>query len=334
MSNGLHTPVSGTATPVETDGIGARWTTVRKAAGYGAALSLSLYLAVKIVWVVAALLGHTPSDFGDGDWILLNTVTVGMSVVGVVLGLGLAQRWGRRVPAPPLVFCAWTGAGFLIPMIPYMLLSAFVGGDSESGGSGGSGGSDAAPSWEMVFIGVGFAGMAVGLAVGLPIYMRERWPAAFLGRVGDHGPALLGRHRLRALNALVAALALLWTYWAAGGTLGIAHPDMMGANGRLLVGNSALWAVIGAAAVRAVAAGRPRIPRWIPMALGFIASGSLFAWSAWKLPWALLHPGGYTPVEYTGVSVAEYGLGITAGITMLAALLKAARPGSRPATAR
>ncbi|MDL4815833.1 hypothetical protein [Actinomadura opuntiae] len=327
MSDALETPVSGTAVPV--DGIGPRWTAARKAAGYGAALSLSLYLAVKVVWVGAALLGHTPSNFGDGDWIVLNTVTVGMSVVGVVLGLGLAQRWGRRVPAPPLVFCAWTGAGFLIPMIPYMVLSAFVGGDSDGGGSGGgSGGGDAAPSWEMVFIGVGFAGMAVGLAVGLPIYMRERWPAAFLGRVDDRGPAHLGRYRLGVLYGLVAALALLWTYWAAGGTLGLEHRDMMDANGRLLVANSALWAVMGAAAIRTIAAGRSRIPLWIPMALGFTASGSMFAWAAWKLPWALIRPGGYTPVEYVGVSLIEYGLSITAGIVMLAALLKAARPTS------
>jgi hypothetical protein len=293
-------------------------------AGYGAALSLSLYLVVKVVWVVAALFGHAPSNFGSGDWILLNAVTVGMSVVGVVLGLALAQRWGRRVPAPPLVFFAWMAAGFLIPMLPYMLLSAFLGGDSESGDSGDGGATT--PHWEMVFIAIGFAGMAIGLAIALPIYMRERWPAAFLGRLGDRRPVPLGRSRLPALYAMVAALAVLWGYWAAGGTLGIspAHRDLMEVHGRLLVGNSALWALIGAVAVRAVATGRPRTPVWIPIALGFTSSGSLFAWAAWKLPWALLHPGGYDAPEYPVVSVVQYGLSIAAGITMLAALMNAA----------
>ncbi|MFI7040607.1 hypothetical protein ACIBI0_28290 [Microbispora rosea] len=316
--------VGGTATPVETDQVGAGWTAARVVAGYGAALSLSLYLAVKVVWVVAALLGHAPSTFTDGDWGLLNGVTVAMSVVGIALGLVLAQRRGRRVPAPPLVFFAWMGAGFLVPMIPYMLFSAVLGG---SAGGGDSGGGDAAPSWEMVFIGIGFAGMAMGLAIALPIYMRERWPAAFLGRVGDRPPLPLGRSGLRALYILVAALVLLWTYWTAGGTLGItpAHRDLMDVNGRLLTGNSALWAVIGAAAIRVIAAGRPRMPLWIPMALAFTSSGSLFAWAAWKLLWALLRPGGYAAAEYPAVSVVQHGLGITAGIVMLAALLKAAR---------
>ncbi|MGI5158528.1 hypothetical protein [Microbispora sp. CA-102843] len=316
--------MSGTTTPVETDQVGARWTAARVVAGYGAALSLSLYLAVKVVWVVAALLGHTPSTFTDGDWVLLNAVTIAMAVVGIVLGLVLAQRWGRRVPASPLVFFAWAGAGFLIPMIPYMPFSAVLGG---SAGAGDSGGGDAAPSWELVFIGIGFAGMALGLAIALPIYMRERWPTAFVGRVGDH-PVPLGRFHLRALYILVAALALLWTHWAAGGTLGLApaHRDLMDVNGRLLAGNSALWAVLGAAAIRTVATGRPRMPWWIPMALAFASSGSLFAWAVWKLPWALIRPGGYATAEYTAVSVVQHGLSVTAGIVMLAALLKAARP--------
>ncbi|MEU6430666.1 hypothetical protein ABZ860_32625 [Microbispora sp. NPDC046973] len=316
----MDTTVKGTATPVRTDQVGAGWTAARVVAGYGAALSLSLYLTVKVVWVVAALLGRAPSTFTGGDWVLLNAVTVAMSVVGIVLGLVLAQRRGRRVPAPPLVFFAWMGAGFLIPMIPYMLFSAVLGG-------GDSGGGDAAPSWELVFIGIGFAGMALGLAIALPVYMRERWPAAFLGRVGDRPPAPLGRSGLRALYVLVAALALLWTYWVAGGTLGLspAHRDLMDVDGRLLVGNSALWAVMGAAAIRTIATERPRMPLWIPMALAFTSSGSLFAWAAWKLPWALLRPGGYAAAEYPAVSVVQHGLGIAAGVLMLAALLKAAR---------
>ncbi|MCP9949469.1 hypothetical protein [Actinomadura madurae] len=162
--------------PVVPGAVGPMWSTVRRLAGYGAAASLSLYLAVKIVWVVVALLGHAPAGFGDADWIVLNTVTVGMSATGVALGLVLAhgRRW--RTPAAPLVVLAWTGSGFLIPLLPYGLLSALLGAAGvKTGGDDGDSGGDAAPSWELLLIGIGFTGMAVGLAVALPIYMRERW---------------------------------------------------------------------------------------------------------------------------------------------------------------
>lgn len=85
--------------PVVPGAVGPMWSTVRRLAGYGAAASLSLYLAVKIVWVVVALLGHAPAGFGDADWIVLNTVTVGMSATGVALGLVLAHG-GDGGPRP------------------------------------------------------------------------------------------------------------------------------------------------------------------------------------------------------------------------------------------
>ncbi|WP_336213635.1 hypothetical protein [Nonomuraea sp. LPB2021202275-12-8] len=91
---------------------------MRRLAGYAAALSMSLYLAVKLVWVAAALLGHGPDDYGTADWVLLNAVTVVMAVTGIALGLALAQRWGRRLPAVPVIFFSWVGAGFLSRCFP------------------------------------------------------------------------------------------------------------------------------------------------------------------------------------------------------------------------
>jgi hypothetical protein len=83
--------------------IGARWSTARRRAGYSAALTMSLYLLVKVIWIVAALVGHGPSDVGTAGWVGLNAVTVGMAAVGVMPGLALAQQWGRRLPALPVV---------------------------------------------------------------------------------------------------------------------------------------------------------------------------------------------------------------------------------------
>jgi hypothetical protein len=198
------------------------------------------------------------------------------------------------------------------------------------------------PAWETVFISVGFAGMAVGLAIALPIYMRERWPDAFVGRLGDgpHAPAPARTPRdpymVRAALAVSSVLGLLWLYWAIGGTLGLdlAHREM-DLNGRLLSGNSGIWAFIGVWSIWVVTTRRyaARLPLWVPMSLAFIASGSLFAWSGWKLFMAVLRPGGYVPPEHPVVTVVQYALAIGAGIAILAGA-RAGLPRSRRRPAR
>ncbi|MFS1299673.1 hypothetical protein [Streptosporangium longisporum] len=322
------------AAGTEPPGVGARWSAVRRFAGYGAASTLSLYLVVKVIWVLAALPGGTEGS-AAGDWVALNAVTVGMATVGVALGLALAQPWGRRVPAAPLLLVAWTGAGFMVPMLPYLVVSAVLGATGTGGDAGGDAGAAgpaaAIPAWEGVFISIGFAGMAVGLAIALPIYMRERWPHAFLGRLGDTPPAPSPRssYATAAVVALaLGALGALWLYWALGGTLGLeaAHrdPDL---NERLLNGNSAIWAFAGAWSVRALTTGRyaVRSPVWVPFSLAFAASGSLFAWGCWKLSVAVLRPGDYVPAEHPVVAVAQHVLAAGAGAAMLAGIVRTYR---------
>lgn len=288
-------------------------------AGYGAALSMALYLAVKIIWIVAGLLGPAPDGYGTADWVMLNVVTVVMAATGIALGLALAQPWGRRLAAVPVIFFSWVGAGFLVPMLPYVVISSVLGGD-------GSDGSGSAARGEEIFIAIGFAGMAVGLAVALPIYLRERWPRPFLGRVGD------GRTHASApvtvAMAVAIGLGLLWSSWALGGTLGLdpAHRDQLELNDRLLSGSSGLWALVGAWSVWTLTHRRPAgLRQWVPMTLALGASGSMFAWSGWKLPVVILRPGGFVTGEYTVVAIAEHILGISVGLVLLAAILKAAR---------
>ncbi|MFF3457037.1 hypothetical protein ACFYXH_22445 [Streptomyces sp. NPDC002730] len=57
-------------------------------------LALSPYLLIKVSWVVGALMGVLPigDGFGLAEWVVLNTVTVGMAV-GAALALG--RRQGR-----------------------------------------------------------------------------------------------------------------------------------------------------------------------------------------------------------------------------------------------
>ncbi|MET7334571.1 hypothetical protein [Nonomuraea sp. NPDC005650] len=71
------------------------------------------------------------------------------------------------------------------------------------------------------------------------------------------------------------------------------------------------------------------MPVWLPMAVGFVASGSLFSWGAWKLAW--LVPGAYRPVEVRGVAVAEHCVAMGAGLAVLLALVRVyGRRGDRP----
>ncbi|WP_155129400.1 hypothetical protein [[Actinomadura] parvosata] len=276
---------------------------MRRGAGYGAAGSMGLYLVVKVGWVVAGLLGHPPDGFGTAGWVVLNAVTVVMAAAGIALGLALAQPWGRRLPGVPVVLVCWVGAGFLVPMLPYVLVSSLLEGEGVVRA-------------EEALIGVGFGGMGVGLAVAVPIYLWERWPRAFAG----DGPARSST--VITMGAVVAGgLGVLWVYWGMGGTLGLDRAFLDG-HERLLNVSSGLWALLGAWSGWALTRRRPPwLRRWVPVVIGFAASGSLFAWSCWKLPMVLLRPGGFVSAEYAGVAVAEHVLGIAVGVTLLAAVL-------------
>ena len=309
-----------TTDTVATDGR-ERGQALRRIGGYGAAATMGLYLLVKVVWVVSALLGlGKPDDFGTVDWVVLNVVTIGLSAVGVALGLAMAQPWGRRVPAAPLVLVSWVGTGFLVPLIPYMVASPFF----SSGPAGGQGESDSGPvpAWETAFLAIGFIGMALGLVIAMPIYLRGRWPAAF---ENVRTPGRLGRTTVLGC-AGAFALALLDLYWAFGGTGGLER-DLDGAARGLLVswGVAALVAVWG---LRRVAAGGNRWP-WLVGPLTFAATGSLFAWNAWRGFAAALSPGDYTAAEQPVVGVVSYAVGITAGLLMLLGHLRLIRSGIR-----
>ncbi|MFC5826033.1 hypothetical protein [Nonomuraea insulae] len=285
-----------------------RLRSLRRAAGIAAAAAMSLYLLVKVIWIALEVAQ------GSAEWVLLNAVTVVMALAGIGLGLALAQPWGMRLPAWLVLPVGWIAGGFLVSMLPYMAVSSLLVPSVPEPAA-----ESALPAWETVFIGVGFAGMAVALVVGLPLFLRERWPWAFTGRVG--GNRASGRTRWILLP--VAALAALWAYWAAGGTAGLdpAALSTWDANARLLTANSALGAVCAGWSLWALGRwGSPRTPMWLPMALGFVASGSLFSWGAWKSLWLLL-PGTYQPAELRGVALIEHATAVAAGLAILVTLL-------------
>uniref|UniRef100_A0AAU2VFB2 Uncharacterized protein n=1 Tax=Streptomyces sp. NBC_00003 TaxID=2903608 RepID=A0AAU2VFB2_9ACTN len=299
-----------------------RWDRVGRNAAYGAALALSPYLLIKVSWVVGSLVGVLPigNGFGLAEWVVLNTVTVGMAVIGIALALALVRPWGMRIPGALVAFCSWVGSGFLVSVLPFALFSALLnaGGDSRGGG----GDDPAMPVWEGVLVEFSFLGMGLGLALAVPAYLRRRWPDAFIGRVGD------GPRTVPPWAAVVGAVVgLVWLCWAAGGTPGIAHPARRDTDWYVLAAVWGFWALAGSAGIWTVARARPAgLPRWLPLTFGWVGSGSLFAWSAWKLPLmlyvALADPPDVTPPESLPVAVVLHLCAVVAGAAMMRTLVR------------
>ncbi|MER6308517.1 hypothetical protein [Streptomyces sp. NPDC001657] len=303
-------------------------------AAYGAAGAMAPYALIKVSWVVGAIAGLLPigDGFGLAGWVVLNTVTIGMAGMGITMALALVRPWGMRIPGPLMAFVAWVGTGFLVSMLPYAVL------DSLWGMSGGEPqrqevDGPSMPGWEAALIQISFVGMGLGLAVALPAYLRRRWPDVFTGRIGEDS----GGRPSPVLWAvgIGAAIGIVWLYWAFGGTAGVAHPADRSANWRLLMGVCGLWALTASAATWAVSRGRPaRLPRWIPLVLGWLGTGSLFAWSGWKLPFTLyLHmarPADVSLPDNLALAAVLHTAAVTAGAVMLSAFIRTHRRSTAP----
>lgn len=310
-----------------------RWDRAGRIGAYGGAAALTPYLLIKASWVVGSLLGVLPvgAGFGLAEWVALNTATIGMAALGIAAALALVRPWGMRIPAGPLLFVVWVGTGFLVPILPYAVLSSLLG-HSDDAAKGGDDGGASMPGWEAALVQTGFVGMGLALAVALPAYLRRRWPDAFAGRVGDGGGGSAGRPPWTVFAG--TAVGGVWLYWAAGGSAGLAQPAERATGWYLLTGVAGVWALLASAAMWAVARGRPaRLPRWVPLVLGWLGAGSLFAWSGWRLPFtlylAVAKPAGTVWPENLALAASLYLAAVATGACMVGSLLRGPAEGRR-----
>jgi len=316
-----------------------RWDRIGRYAAYGAALALTPYLVIKVTWVIGSILGLAPigQGFNRTGWIVLNTATVGMAGVGISLALALVRPWGMRIPDRLVAFCAWTGAGFLVAILPFAVLSTLLDSAGNDPAPAGDGSAEASmPGWEAALVQFSFIGMGLGLALALPAHLRRRWPEMFAERTGGGGGTGV-RAAARWAPVVAATVGLVWLYWAVGGTLGLAHPEERTTDGYLLNAVGGSWAIAAAVAVWLSTLARPsRVPRRVLLAVGLLGSGSLFAWSGWKLPFtlyvALADPADVTMPENLVLAASVHVAAVVAGVGLLRLLLSPLRHASAGVT--
>ncbi|WP_328475095.1 hypothetical protein OHA21_17445 [Actinoplanes sp. NBC_00393] len=292
-----------------------RAATIGRVAAYGAAFAMAPYFVLKIFWTLDGLHGGGLHEgaWSHLTWAVINGLTVVMSGLAMLLGLALAQPWGLRAPAWPIVVPAWIGMGFLVPMIPLIPFLALV--NTDTGDSGA-----AAPmsAWEIGLLSVSFAGFAVGVVLAAPFYAARRWPAAF------HGTDLPARTGVlvtvaRLAAALCLALGLPQLAWALGATIGLnqATLEHRDAPWHLLTANSAVWALLAAWSVWTLTRRTSRAPLFV----AWLASGFLFAWGSWKAAFSFAVTPEFPPPEQPWVLTLQNHFGAVAGLMILIVVL-------------
>ncbi|GAB3128686.1 hypothetical protein GCM10027160_54430 [Streptomyces calidiresistens] len=298
-----------------------RLTKMRRISGYGAAIAVTPYLLIKIVWSFGLFI--PTEEMGGADWRAINAATAILAAVGILLALAFSRPWGERLPAWLVALPVWVGTGLLVPMLLLapVLGPAAMSRDQEAG----------APDfwiYEQILVMISLVGVGVGLPLALAGYARARWPEA-LGGPTDCGEPRGGTGALqRPLAGIVAVgcvlLGCVKVFWAAGGTLGL-DPAMLDNRDvwwRLLSLSTGVWALAGAWGILVLTTRRGTRRFLPPMAAAWISSGMLFSYSVYNLLTLtdMQQPAPEYPLA--GALAREAGgvLGVMMGLTLLLVL--------------
>ncbi|WP_069813350.1 hypothetical protein [Streptomyces sp. TP-A0874] len=259
-----------------------RLTRFRRVGGLGAAIAVTPYLLIKIVWTFGLFI---PTEEMDGaDWRAINAATAFLAAVGILLAMAFSRPWGERLPAWLVALPVWVGTGLLVPMLLLapVLGPAAMNRDHEAG----------SPDfwlYEQILVMISLIGVGVGLPLALAGYAKARWPEALGGPLSFDEPAGGTRELQVTLAKLVAVgcalLACVKVFWVAGGTLGLAA-DGLGRRDlwwHMLSLSTAAWALVGAWGILVLTTRRGTRDFLPPMVAAWVSSGMLFSYSVYNL---------------------------------------------------
>ncbi|MFD5089983.1 hypothetical protein ACFWMR_05245 [Amycolatopsis thailandensis] len=227
---------------------------------YAAILGTLPYLTLKASWVTGGSLGLREPSFMDSDIVLFaNLATGGMDVVAVVLALAFTYSWGRRIPAPLVLFPIWIGTGLLAPIVldlPVIVAELTTTRLTEM----------PLENWVWAVVYGGFAWQGVLLLTAFVLYARDRWWFVVTGTVR---PGTLGAAgKLGITAALVSAIGhSIWAFGSGG----------LAARGQDVV--IALLGVLAAIALATVSRGR----FWPRLVLVWTGAGAMAGSGVWSL---------------------------------------------------
>ena len=246
------------------------------------------YFVLKLIWLSGGTLGVSDlTMLHDAGMITLNTITAGMDLVAILIGLAFTHQWGLRVPAwlvlPPMWVASGLLARFVVAVPITTIASALTSGSPTRVPAG------PVQPWVYTLVYTEFAGLGIGLMLAFVLYARARWAFVFQSTTRTALPGLTHDVQLplATVAALIAMLAgALNIAWAFGSRIGVgadvaarwtfSSHVVNGIDGALMIA-----AVVGVLLL-VYRIGR-RVPLWLALTLAWVGGGSLFGWGLWHM---------------------------------------------------
>jgi hypothetical protein len=255
-------------------------------AGYVAIASALPYLALKLIWLGGGTVGVAdPAMMRETSMIVLNAITAGMDAVGIFLAMAFTHAWGSRVPAWLVLPPMWVASGLLATFVVAVPVTAILSALASRPPPAVTGGP--VEGWVYLLVYLEFAGLGAGLLAAFFFHARARWGAAFQPTSAVRHTAT---HRLQGVlvNAgapAAIALGVLSLAWAVGATVGLpaGAAGRRGVFGAVFSGTDAVLSLAAAAGVlMMVHRIGTTLPGWLPVAMAWTGTGSLFGWGLWR----------------------------------------------------